>query len=806
MCSLKAGHVVKICTPLNVYYWRFLLKTCMCVCETPFCSSFVLTLWFCVLTGDPVCVGQCDGSDRSLLRERSSVLRKSAVYTVSPMPPPPVLPKPKFQCPVKTSNEHITDQEETVTNMSQERTTAASEFHRHFDKGASPDCSSSNQLMQTHLNSKRPNSQDSQEDGLFNLSPPGSEWPDWSGWWSEEVKRRGVFEEQLTRTDPDHLQTPSGTGESESVLQNHEEQLKNMENNDDKQDVKELKLYKIANELLQTERAYVKRLHLLEQVFCVRLSEEAVKGTFPLEVVKGIFSNVGSIYTFHSKFLLPDLETRMNQWDSTPRIGDILAQLAPFLRMYAEYVKNFDSAMDLLKQWTERSPQFNAIIQDIQSMKECGNLTLQHHMLEPVQRIPRYEMLLKDYLKKLPEDDSDRSQAEKSLHIISMAATHSNMAIRKMENLKKLMEIYEMLGGEEDIVNPSNELIKEGQILKLAARNTSSMERYLFLFNNMLLYCVPKFSLVGQRFTVRTRVRVEGMKVLETSNDDYPHTFQVSGKERTLELQASSEEDKEDWIKAFQETIAIFQQKNETFKSASKEVVDEVSKEELGKRAPRWIRDNEVTMCMKCKEPFNALTRRRHHCRACGYVVCYKCSDYKTSLRYDSNKLNRVCKDCYFILTGRADAEEPAGGRKRGILEIEAAQVSGNSFVCGFLQYSDRTKPCQRVWCVIPQHDALVLYLYGAPQDVKAQCTIPLLGYQVEDVQKPVDHPPTSFRLCQSKSVHCFTADTEEMKLRWLRVIHKAVIGETPECQTPCDDGPVNGCHDRGPDLTALCL
>jgi FYVE/RhoGEF/PH domain-containing protein 4 len=38
-----------------------------------------------------------------------------------------------------------------------------------------------------------------------------------------------------------------------------------------------------------------------------------------------------------------------------------------------------------------------------------------------------------------------------------------------------------MLGEEEDIVNPSNELIKEGQILKLAARNTSAQERYLFL-------------------------------------------------------------------------------------------------------------------------------------------------------------------------------------------------------------------------------------------------------------------------------------------------------------------------------------
>lgn len=54
----------------------------------------------------------------------------------------------------------------------------------------------------------------------------------------------------------------------------------------------------------------------------------------------------------------------------------------------------------------------------------------------------------------------------------------------------------------------------------------------------MLLYCVPKFSLGGPKYTVRTRIGIDGMKVLETINEDYPHTFQVSGKERTLELQA----------------------------------------------------------------------------------------------------------------------------------------------------------------------------------------------------------------------------------------------------------------------------
>ena len=50
------------------------------------------------------------------------------------------------------------------------------------------------------------------------------------------------------------------------------------------------------------------------QVFCLKLMEEANKGTFPVEVVKNIFSNISSIHTFHSQFLLPDLEKRMGEW------------------------------------------------------------------------------------------------------------------------------------------------------------------------------------------------------------------------------------------------------------------------------------------------------------------------------------------------------------------------------------------------------------------------------------------------------------------------------------------------------------
>lgn len=40
--------------------------------------------------------------------------------------------------------------------------------------------------------------------------------------------------------------------------------------------------------------------------------------------------------------------------------------------------------------------------------------------------------------------------------------------------------------GEEEVVNPTNEFLREGRLLKLAARNTSAMERHLFLVGLMV--------------------------------------------------------------------------------------------------------------------------------------------------------------------------------------------------------------------------------------------------------------------------------------------------------------------------------
>ncbi|XP_032109490.1 FYVE, RhoGEF and PH domain-containing protein 2 isoform X3 [Sapajus apella] len=499
---------------------------------------------------------------------------------------------------------------------------------------------------------------------------------------------------------------------------------------------------KIVQELLETEQAYVARLHLLDQVFFQELLRAARSSkAFPEDVVRVIFSNISSIYQFHSQFFLPELQRRLDDWTATPRIGDVIQKLAPFLKMYSEYVKNFERAAELLATWTDKSPLFQEVLARIQSSEASGSLTLQHHMLEPVQRIPRYELLLKEYVQKLPAQAPDRADAQKALDMIFSAAQHSNAAITEMERLQDLWEVYQRLGLEDDIVDPSNTLLREGPVLKISFRRSDPLERYLFLFNNMLLYCVPRVIQVGAQFQVRTRIDVAGMKVRELMDAEFPHSFLVSGKQRTLELQARSQEEMISWMQAFQAAIDQIEKRNETFKAAAQgpegdTQEQELQSEELGLRAPQWVRDKMVTMCMRCQEPFNALTRRRHHCRACGYK-------------------------------GSSAAPD-------------------QSLMCSFLQLAGDKwgKSGPRGWCVIPRDDPLVLYVYAAPQDMRAHTSIPLLGYQVTAGPQG---DPRVFQLQQSGQLYTFKAETEELKGRWVKAMERAASGWSPSWPNDTD-------------------
>ncbi|XP_035298857.1 FYVE, RhoGEF and PH domain-containing protein 3 isoform X4 [Cricetulus griseus] len=511
----------------------------------------------------------------------------------------------------------------------------------------------------------------------------------------------------------------------------------------------------IARELLHTEEAYVKRLHLLDQVFCTKLTEAGI----PPEVTTGIFSNISSIYRFHGQFLLPELQKRITEeWDTNPRLGDILQKLAPFLKMYGEYVKNFDRAMGLVSTWTQRSQQFKDVIHSVQKQEVCGNLTLQHHMLEPVQRVPRYELLLKDYLNRLPRDAPDRKDAERSLELISTAADHSNAAIRKMEKMHKLLEVYEQLGGEEDIVNPANELIKEGNIQKLSAKNGTTQDRHLFLFNNVMLYCVPKLRLMGQKFSVREKMDISDLQVQDIVKPNAAHTFIITGRKRSLELQTRTQEEKKEWIQVIQATVEKHKQKSETFRAFSgacsqdeepslspdQPIMSASSVETAGvadsnggtagiesrKLSSKTRRDKEKPGCKSCGETFNSITKRRHRCKLCG--------------------------------------EKPPSVDPRP------------SLVCSTLRLSDNGIAWSEVWADIPESDPQVLVLLAGSQAGRLLHTIPLSGCTVT-----VPDPQAGlaagcvWKLHQGSQTWWLSAPSTKLQQCWLEALSTAACGDT---------------------------
>uniref|UniRef100_K3WUJ3 FYVE-type domain-containing protein n=1 Tax=Globisporangium ultimum (strain ATCC 200006 / CBS 805.95 / DAOM BR144) TaxID=431595 RepID=K3WUJ3_GLOUD len=61
----------------------------------------------------------------------------------------------------------------------------------------------------------------------------------------------------------------------------------------------------------------------------------------------------------------------------------------------------------------------------------------------------------------------------------------------------------------------------------------------------------------------------------------------------------------------------------------------------------RWVRNTDRAECVVCYRRFHQLTRRRHHCRMCGDVICRDCSVYKDAdLPNVGPTLVRICKLC----------------------------------------------------------------------------------------------------------------------------------------------------------------
>src|SRR3954467_6620872 len=80
------------------------------------------------------------------------------------------------------------------------------------------------------------------------------------------------------------------------------------------------------------------------------------------------------------------------------------------MKMYSFYVNNFDHAMDTVQHWFDggrKNKKAKVFLQQCRLNPNHSQLNIQGYLLLPVQRIPRYKMLLEDLLKHTDETHGD---------------------------------------------------------------------------------------------------------------------------------------------------------------------------------------------------------------------------------------------------------------------------------------------------------------------------------------------------------------------------------------------------------------
>ncbi len=153
-------------------------------------------------------------------------------------------------------------------------------------------------------------------------------------------------------------------------------------------------------EILSSEQKYVDSLQLAIDEFqrpMLRLAASRQNArVVSRSEVTDIFSTLEIIVELN-RGLLTELKERLGQWPSVQRFGDLFIRMSPILRLYSGYVRNFDVAQRTLLEKRETSSAFVEFLEEAE--KRTGGHHLESYLIMPIQRIPRYQMLLSGLLK-----------------------------------------------------------------------------------------------------------------------------------------------------------------------------------------------------------------------------------------------------------------------------------------------------------------------------------------------------------------------------------------------------------------------
>ena len=146
-------------------------------------------------------------------------------------------------------------------------------------------------------------------------------------------------------------------------------------------------------------------------------------------------------------------------------------------KMYSQYAQGFEGVNTLVADMTQRSSALRQFLEECSKDPRVGGQTLPSFLIMPIQRVPRYSMLLSETLKRTTEDHADHGPLERALALIKEAATFNNEMIRARENREKIQEVEARWSGlRGTMVRPGRWFVREGTLIKACRRADKPFE------------------------------------------------------------------------------------------------------------------------------------------------------------------------------------------------------------------------------------------------------------------------------------------------------------------------------------------
>ena len=212
-------------------------------------------------------------------------------------------------------------------------------------------------------------------------------------------------------------------------------------------------------------------------------------------------------------------------------ILQVFLELAPYLKFYSTYAQDFESSAKTVERAMERSRSLSTFVKNqvdfskfiicevyfnisyrfekkisvmkfsnpLQESRPEVQLRLNALLITPVQRIPRYKMLLEDVIKNTPDCHPDKKSLKEALEQIDALAWHINDQLREHEDSLRMLDIQRSLVGNcPKILAPGRKFVRQGNLMKVPRAGGAAQTRYFILFTDAIMYCKVRISTGNQ--------------------------------------------------------------------------------------------------------------------------------------------------------------------------------------------------------------------------------------------------------------------------------------------------------------------